>query len=267
MDGATTIDRLARIGYVAKGALYFVMGALAVQLALGWGGRITGKEGALVTVLRQPFGRMLLLVVAVGLLGYAAWRVLQGVLDSERAGSNAKGIAVRAGSAIRGLVYGLVGWRALRLHRGLSAGDGNTERDLAAEAFQWPLGEWLVVLGGAGLMAYAVHQFYRAAAGRLERQLDLATMRREAGPWAVRLCRFGVMARAVIFTLIGWTLIRAGSSSNAAAVGTTETSLQTLASQPGAAGQWLFGLTAAGLVAYGIYEMLHARYLHIRPVR
>ena len=93
-----------------------------------------------------------------------------------------------------------------------------------------------------------------------------ARLRCEAGDWAVGLSRFGVAARAVVFALLGWTIVVAGWSRDPSEVGTTATSLRTLAEQPGALGRWLVGVTAAGFVAYGFYEIIHARYLHIRRV-
>ena len=77
MNGFGAITWLARVGFLVKGVLYVVIGALALQVAAKTGGRVTGTRGALTTVLGQPFGRTLLLVVVVGLLGYAAWRILQ----------------------------------------------------------------------------------------------------------------------------------------------------------------------------------------------
>ena len=87
MNGFGAIKWLARVGFLVKGVLYMVIGALALQVAAKAGGRVTGTRGALTTVLGQPFGRTLLLVVVVGLLGYAAWRILQGLFDPDRLGN------------------------------------------------------------------------------------------------------------------------------------------------------------------------------------
>ena len=81
------------------------------------------------------------------------------------------------------------------------------------------------------------------------------------------LSRFRVAARAVVFALLGWTVVIAGWSRDASEVGTMASALRTLAGQPGALGRWLAGVTGAGFMAYGVYEMFHARYLHIRRVR
>jgi hypothetical protein len=82
------LELLARTGFFVKGVLYIVIGVLALRVATGLGGRVTGTSGALTTVLGQPFGRTLLLIAAIGLLGYAVWRVLQGLLDPDRWDTN-----------------------------------------------------------------------------------------------------------------------------------------------------------------------------------
>jgi hypothetical protein len=267
MNGFGAIRWLARVGFLVKGVLYMVIGALALQVAAKAGGRVTGTSGALTTVLGQPFGRTLLLVVVVGLLGYAAWRILQGLFDPDRLGNNWRGLAIRASFMARGALHAVLGWQAFRLYRGLSAASGTSEREVATEAFRWPLGDWLVVLAGLGLIGFAVQQMYAAITCRLERNLDVEEMRREAGEWAVGLSRFGVAARAVVFALLGWAIVVAGWFRDPSEVGTTASSFRTLAAQPGGLGRWLLGVTAAGFVAYGFYEIIHARYLHIRRLR
>jgi hypothetical protein len=267
MKGLGAITWLARVGFLVKGVLYMVVGTLALQVAVDAGGRVTGTRGALATVLGQPFGRTLLLVVVVGLLGYAAWRILQGLLDPDRLGHDGRGLAMRASFVARGTLHAVLGWQAIRAYRGLSAASGASEREAATEAFRWPLGDWLVVLVGLGLVGFAVQQAYAAITGRLERNLDVEQMRREAGEWAVGLSRFGMAARAVVFALLGWAIAVAGWFRDPSEVGTTALSFRRLAAQPGGLGPWLLGVAAAGFVAYGFYEIIHARYLHIRRVR
>jgi hypothetical protein len=150
MNGFGAIESLARVGFLVKGVLYVVIGALALQVAAKAGGRVTGTRGALTTVLGQPFGRTLLLVAAIGLLGYAAWRVLQGLFDPDRLGHDWRGLAICATFVVRGGLHAVLGWQAFRLYRGLSAGSGTNEREVATEAFQWPLrgvALWLSMVG------------------------------------------------------------------------------------------------------------------------
>ena len=263
MTGLAALELLARTGFLVKGVLYMVVGALALQVAARLGGRVTGTRGVFTVVLAQPFGHTLLLVAAIGLFGYAAWRIIQGLLDTGHRGRGMKGLALRVSYVARGAVHAMVGLQALRLYRGLG-GSRTTERDVAAEAFAWPFGDWLVMLAGLGLIAFAVKQVHSAITGKLERDLNVAGLRRDAGEWAVHVSRFGVAARAVVFALLGWGLAVAGWFRDVSEVGGTATSLRTLAAQPGSLGRWLLAVTAAGFIAYGFYQIIHARYLRIR---
>jgi Domain of Unknown Function (DUF1206) len=93
--GVDALELLARTGFLVKGLLYIVIGALAFAAATGIGGRVTGTRGALLTILAQPFGRTLLLVAITGLLGYALWRVLQGLPRSIPVGNNGMAAPLR----------------------------------------------------------------------------------------------------------------------------------------------------------------------------
>ena len=264
MSGPVPLEFLARTGFVVKGALYLVVGALALQVALQEGGKVTDTHGALFEVLDEPYGRTLLLIAACGLFGYAAWRLLQGLFDPARRNHGWSGAWMRVTYIVRGLMHGALGWQAVRVYRGLGASGGGSGRQAAAEALTWPFGDWLVAAAGLGLIAFAIHELQIAYTGDLADDFDQRQLGREAGHWAVHVSRFGVAARAVVFAVIGGSAVLAGFSENPSDVQTTETSLRTLASQPGDWGRALLGLTAAGFVAYGFYQIVHARYLHIR---
>jgi hypothetical protein len=258
------IEFLARVGFFVKGTLYVIIGTLAFKAAIGAGGQFTGAEGALMTVLVQPFGRVMLIIASVGLFGYAAWRVLQGLLDPDNLGTQWRATALRASYVGRGLLHALFAVQAVRLYRGMPP-SGSSERRIAAEAFRWPLGDWLVVLAGVGLTVFGIQQVYAALACKLERNFKVNDLREEAGEWTVFVSRFGVGARAVAFIIFGGFVADAGWSRNSSEIPTTPALMRILAAQPGKLGGWLLGIMAAGLIAYGFYQIVHARYLRIRP--
>src|SRR5918995_6556344 len=68
---------LARAGLVSRGVIYAIIGVLAIKLALGDGGKTTNQKGALQTIVEQPFGKALLILMAVGPAGYAIWRLVR----------------------------------------------------------------------------------------------------------------------------------------------------------------------------------------------
>lgn len=101
----TGLTIVARFGYVALGLVYIVIGILALWAALGRGGATTDQRGALETIYNQPFGAVLLFLVALGLAGYGLWRLVQAGWDTENKGADAKGIATRIGYAVIGISY------------------------------------------------------------------------------------------------------------------------------------------------------------------
>jgi hypothetical protein len=259
---APWIERLARVGFAAKALLYITVGWLAAQLALGDGGRATGSRGALASLADRPFGRILMAIVAAGLLGYAVWRIIEGVADAESKGSTAKGLAIRASYVARGIIHAALGVEALRLLAGSGGGDdGRQAEHWTARLLAVPAGEWIVAAAGAGLVAYALHQLYSAFTARLSRQLDLASLTSEAGRWAVHISRFGIAARGVVFGIAGGLLVLAARRHDPSRAGGAGESLATIGAQP--YGTILLAVTAGGLVAYGIYQLINARYRRI----
>ena len=257
------LDFLARLGFSAKGVLYGVVGLLAFLAAIGEGGRITDSDGALRAIVRQPFGHAMLLVLALGLFGYAAWRTLEGVFDSEGRGTKPKDLAVRGSYIARGLLHAYVGWKVLQLYRGYSA-KGDSQETLVAETFTWPLGEWLVILTGLGVMGFGVYQIFRAATAKLGRHFDIEGLRRDIGEWAVTACRAGIAARGIVFMVVAWFLIQAGLTGRASKTADSAEAIRVVADWPEPLGSWLLAGVGAGLLAYGAFQALNAKYRSIR---
>ena len=254
------VDRFVRIGYVAKGVIYLLIGTLALRLALGDGGRLTDSSGALSTIVQQPFGIALLAIVAIGILAYAAWEITQAFLDTKRKGSHASGLMTRGLSVIKGVVYGAVGVEALRMVIGARSASQNAD-DYARTAMQFPLGGVLLILIGAGIAIYGINQIAMAWQSRFDDDLDASRLRREGGAWVVNIGRAGVGARGVILVLVGVALARAGFVERASeASGMTE-AMWTLFTQP--YGKWLLAAVAAGLMCFGVFQVLHARYARL----
>jgi hypothetical protein len=239
--------------------VYLLVGILAVRVAAGMsGGKLTDPGGALYVILRQPLGNTLLLLIAIGLLTYAAWRVAGALLGwRPYAGS---GMGDRALTILRASFYAIVGWKALKLTFGLFGGDSGTE-GLVREALGWPFGEWLIIACAAGVGWYGLVEIKDAFQANLEEDLDRATLRQKAGGWALNVARTGIGARGVILVLLAYGLVRAAIEHSPARAAGMGTSLALLNAMP--QGALMLGATAGGLMAYGIYQLLHARYARI----
>ena len=258
---APWIERLARVGYAAKAVLYATVGILAAQTAFGEGGRTTDTGGALRELLQAPYGKAMLIVIAVGLLGYAFWLFVRAATDAEHRGDGAKGVALRVGDVIRGIAHGALAVAAIKLARGDgSGGQGEGARELAGRAMDIPFGEGLIWIAAAGVGGYGLYQLYRSWAAKLGRRLALGELPPGTAGWVVAVSRFGIAARGVVFCLIAYFLTRAASQHDPSEVGGLKESLATL----GQIGRWPLAAVALGLVAYGVYELVNARYRRIQ---
>ena len=254
-----TVGAFIRLGYVAKALVYVVIGVLALKVAAGvGGGRITDQGGALYVVLGQPFGSTLLIVLAAGLLTYAAWQIVRAVFGRDHHAH--EGWGDRALTVVKALVYAAIGWKGMKLALGLRAGDSGPE-PLVREALQWPLGEWLIVVAGLGVGWYGLVEIKDAFQGNLEPDLDGPTLRARAGNWALNVARGGIGARGVLMVILGIGLIRAGLAERASEAGGMDSSLLVLNALP--QGTLLLAAAAAGVFAYGVYMFLHARYAQL----
>src|SRR4051812_41737566 len=104
-EAAPWVESLARVGFVAKGLLYATIGVLAGCAGLGRGGDTTDTRGAMASLVSAPFGRTLLILIAIGLIGYSVWRFVEAITDPDRRGNDAKGLAMRTGFFIRAGVH------------------------------------------------------------------------------------------------------------------------------------------------------------------
>jgi multisubunit Na+/H+ antiporter MnhC subunit len=255
------VERLARAGYAARGIVYIVIGVLAFQSAFSAGGQTTDSRGALHTIAGQPFGRILLGMVGIGLLGYALWRLVEASLDPQNKGSDAKGIAHRIGSALSGVAYAGLGLTAFKIVMGASGGKSSSQQDWTARLLSQPLGQWLVALIGLVVIGVGVNALYKAFTAKFRDKLKTEEMSAVEDTWITRTGRAGYGARGVVWIMIGWFLIQAGRHANAREARGLPQTLDTLASQ--AYGPWLLGAVAVGLVSYGIYALAEARYRRI----
>ena len=260
---STLLTALGRAGYAAKGTVYVVMGLVAAQAIIGKRQQSTDAEGAMRMIGNGPIGVVALVLIAVGLFGYMAWRLVAAVTDAENKGDQPTALVVRAAQAGRGLLYGALGVHAVQLLRNQAGSDGSSAQDWSAKLLQLPLGPWLVGAAAAGVFGYALYQMYRAASEeRVRKHLNLRSASPNQRTWIVRLGRFGTGARAVVFTIIAWLLFRAALESDASEAGRIEESLPVLSGTE--YGPWVLGAIGLGLASYGVYQLATARYREMR---
>jgi len=249
---------LARAGFVARAVIYAVIGVLAVKVAVGAGGKTTDQRGALETIAHQPFGKGLLILVAVGLGGYALWRLFHALFGHGPESSDSGFDRIAALGS--GIAYAAICAVAVEILLGSGGGGGSTGKE-AAGVLGWPGGAWLVGIAGAVLIGIAGYQAYKGVTRDFLDESKTEEMGPVAQDWIPWLGAFGHLARAVVLGLVGVFLIKAAIDYNPSKAVGMDGALAKLAHH--SYGPALLGVVATGLVAFALYSLSDARYRRI----
>lgn len=254
--------RLARLGYVAKGVVYVVIGFLALREAVGAGGKATDPSGAIQSVGAQPFGGVMLALLAAGLACYALWKVVQGVMDPDGKGSDAHGILRRVCYVGSGTIHGALAFTAAQ---SILGAEDSAEDAAAASAiaYQPPLGQILVGLVGLGVIGVGLYQLYAAYEAKFRADLRLDLMSEAERSWVTHAGRVGTAARALAIGAAGAFLVLAAYQSDASETRGLGAALEALQQQP--LGSYMLGTIAVGFLVYGVFMFSIARYRRIDP--
>jgi hypothetical protein len=261
------MEDLMRLGYMVRGLVYGVVGILALQVALGIGGAINDLQGAIVAMGKTPVGDVLLIVILIGLIGYALWGLIRALFDPLHKGTTAKGIAERVGYAISGISYGLLALATYGLITGATSAARNgaqaaqTQRTTASIlSNSW--GPWVVGIVAVVIMGVGLLQIVRSVRSDFEQQFQPYALNTNQRKWIDRLGRFGMAARGLVFLLVGLFLFLAAYQNDPKQAQGIDGVLMALLHQP--YGPWLLGLVALGLIAFGIYSAMSGLWLRFR---
>jgi hypothetical protein len=243
----------AKMGYSARGAIYLVIGGLAVMTATGAGGEITDTRGAILTVLQQPFGYALLILLIIGLCGYSVWRLIQSIQDTDGHGTSLKGLSIRLALFGSSITHGLLALWAISVLLGRSDAPTDTAGFLGSTSGQ-------IIFGIAGIIcviAGAAH-IYKGWKAGYERYMYLPP---HTQVWARPVCRFGLIARGAVWCIVGWFCMDSALKAQQAEVKGIDEALSIL--QQSDHGPWLLLVVASGLFAFGVYSCLEAIFRRI----
>lgn len=242
-----------RAGYAARGAVYLLVGALAIFAAVN-GGEAEGSTGALEYLIRQPFGVILLSFIAFGLYSYTVWRFTDAILDLDGEGGDVRGRAARAGQFLSGFTHAFLGSSAVAIIvKGASGGDESAENWTAAVMAQ-PFGRWLVAIAGAVVLSVGVYLFIKSWRQSYREQIHSTDATRRLAP----LIRFGLFSHGFVLLIIGGLIVYAAWTTNPSHAAGLGEALRILETQM--FGRMLLGLAGAGMIGFSVYCFVQARY-------
>jgi hypothetical protein len=239
--------------------VYILVAALAILPVFG-GGQADSKS-ALETVLSQPFGQIWLALIGFGLIGFIVWRITQATLDTDGHGQDLKGYVVRAGLLVSAATYaGLASFSVGQaLHLSLGGGSSNSRQDWTAWLMQQPFGRYLVALVALVVIGAGIAQLVK---GLKRGYLKYFPDHFENRGLLNAACIYGLTARGAVLLILGTFLAYAAFVVDPDQAGGTAEALYWVRQLP--FGAILYLLVAAGLLAFGLYGLIEARYRIIR---
>lgn len=249
------INKAARVGFLAKGLVYVLIGLLAIQVALGES-ESTDQKGALKAVAEQPGGSIVLWLMVLGFVGYALWRFSEAAWGRQEETDDKKRTAKRIGSAANGAVYLLFGLLAFQTVTSSSSSGGSAS--WTAKVLEWSGGQALVVIAGLVVIAIGIGLAIRGLKTDFEKHLNTGSMSPTTFKAVRRLGQVGYVARGIVFGLVGIFIIKAALDHEPGKAAGFDFALKSVADAP--FGKFLLIAAAVGLICFGAYAMAEARY-------
>jgi len=249
------VKYIARTGYASKGTVYALTGILAFGAAIGLGGESEGKLGVLKFLQEQPFGNVLLGILGLGLLCYAFWRFYQSVKDPEDIGSDGKSIGKRIGFFFSGLFY--FGLGAYSLYQIFNS--ANSDRSGGKSLISTDYLDYIFYAVAIGMAIKAIFQIVKVYKGDFLKKFHLDGLSNVDTRKTIKWLGYaGMVSRAIVTGIVAYFFFRAASTASQEDIKGTSDAFSFL--QRNSEGPWLMGAVALGLICYGLYMFIMAKY-------
>ena len=247
--------RIAQIGLTAKGFVYIAIGIMAFMAAFELGGQNANdatRSGAF-EWLQATGGKLLLGLIAAGLICYVFWRFIQ-TFSSH----NDTKVAKRITYFLSGLAYGSVAFTALKMIFNDQKSNGDQNQQLASDLMSRPLGEWLVIAAAMVFAGIGIYQLYYAWSKKYKDHLQKMNLHNDLSSILLRMGKIGYVARGFVWLLIAFLFTRAAIYNNSSEAGDTGKAFRFIEGE--FMGSYMLGAIGLGLLAYGIFSITRARY-------
>lgn len=252
-----TLRKMAKTGYAAKGVVYLLLGILAFMAAFELGRSVSeANRGSVFQMVRDaPAGGILMGILALGLVCYTLWRLVQALAPRYGHETSAK---KRVLYFISALAYGAIAFAAIKMALWNEQSGGNQQQTLAATLLERKGGQWLTGIAALIFIGTGLYQIYYGWSEKYRKHVQESQINSRHASLLLRSGKAGYIARGIVWLIIGYLLLRAALSASASKAGDTADAFRFL--EDASYGSWLLGAVGLGLAAFGVFSFLRARY-------
>src|SRR5665811_92073 len=255
---SASLEVVARVGLIAYGVVHLLISWLALQLAWGAAARKSADpSGALRTVADQPVGRILLWLVAVGLVALALWQASEAIWGY-RNRDGAGRLRKRVTSGAKAVIFAVLGASAASVALGSGSSSSQSPRQTTSGVLAWPAGEVIVVVAGLIIIGVGVAGVVKGVKMSFREEIDTSSMSPVARMGVERLGQVGYIGKGVALGVVGGLLSYAALTFDRQKAPGLDGALQTILAQ--SFGRILLTAVSLGFVAFGLFAILQARY-------
>jgi hypothetical protein len=251
-------EKFARFGIASKGFVYVIMGALVAFAALNMGGKLTGTSGVLSYLADKPLGQIILAVLSVGLVGYVFWLIYQAIYDPKRLGNDWKGLSTRIGYVFGGIIYAALAFASLKMALG---GSSNSDVQKISDFMNSEHGSIYTIIIALILLGKAIFEIYSAYSKQYRDDIYASELEENTKETLLKFGRFGFTSRGLVFGILGFITLRQGVSNRFNSMNTKTDAFDFIQDKFGSIVLWVI---AIGLIGYGVFMFVKARYEHLK---
>jgi fumarate reductase subunit D len=253
------VDHAARVGLLAYGVVHLVIAWLALQLAFGDRKGSASSQGAVHELAQQPFGRILVWAVGLGMVLLALWQGIE-ALFGHRAHDGKERLSKRLASAGKAVVYAAIAVSAVKAAVGSSSSSSEKKTDsLTARVMDLPAGQVLVAAVGLAILGMGGYFVVLAWTEKFAKELNAEGTSGSSGTAYLWLGKVGYTAKGVAFGIVGSLFLYAAFTHDPHKSGGLDQALTELLDKP--MGPFLLALVAAGIGCFGLFCFARARHL------
>jgi hypothetical protein len=251
------LEMVARAGFVGYGIIHLIFAWIAFQVAFGGSSQESDQSGALQTLAGNGFGKFLLVLIAIGMVGLAIWQGFEAAIG-ESGPQDKAAIAERVVSGVRAVLYLVLAFYSVNVLRGAKASMAQSQEDKSAGIMAHSGGRWLVGLVGLVVIGVGIGIFVYGLLKKFTKRLKMQEMRASVRKSTVRLGMGGYTAKGVAYFIAGLLVVTAAVTYDPDKARGLDAALKTLAGHPW--GVWLLALIGLGIAAFGVFCFAQAKY-------